>query len=275
MAKFDTIADIDFDILYQKHFKLANRSVSTSISWDDRAQLLTEEFDSANPLVDDDYLTALLPKIEVSSNDIILDVGCGAGNLALRLAPKVKHVYGLDFSKKMLDLFQQKASHLNIDNYDTILKSWYESWAEIPLCDICISSRSSMVPDIKQALDLLNQKARKSVYMTMVIDQEFLNRELYKLLNRDHLVRFPSYIYAVNILYQQGYLVSVDFIDSEHKTSESIGSEDQFIEVAQSIVGELSASEKILLQEYYQGYSDNLMPLNTNGRVWALLSWHK
>ena len=275
MAKLDTIADIDFDILYQKHFKFANRSVSTSTSWDDRAQMLTEEFDPTHPLVDDDYFAGFLQKIMISPSDTILDVGCGAGNLALRLAPKVKHVYGLDFSKKMLTLFQQKAFHLKIDNYDTILKSWYESWEEIPQCDICISSRSSMVPDIKQALDLLNQKSRKSVYMTMVIDKEFLNRELYKLLNRDHLIRLPSYIYAVNILYQQGYLVSVDFIDSAPKTFASIGSESDFIEVVHSIVGELSGSEKILLQEYYQGYSDNLMPLNTTGRVWALLSWHK
>lgn len=275
MAKIETLADINFGDIYQRHFKQANRSISTPAFWDDRAEQLRAAGVSLSQMAENHYLSALIDKIAVESTDTILDVGCGAGHLTLQLAPKVKQVYGLDFSEKMLALFAESANSFNIDNYETLLKSWYESWDEVPECDICISSRSSMVPNIAQALDHLNQKARKAVYMTMLVDREFLNRALYKLLNRDHLLRFPSYIYAVNILHQQGYLVTVDFIQSDHSPQTHIYDESGFIEAAESIIGSLTDTEIELLREYYKGNSDNLMPLNTVDRIWALLSWYK
>lgn len=40
----------------------------------------------------------------------ILDLGCGTGNLALRLAARGLHVTGLDLSPEMLDVARQKAA---------------------------------------------------------------------------------------------------------------------------------------------------------------------
>lgn len=277
MAKLETIADIDFGALYEKHFKVADRAISDRAFWDDRAtQLMATGADSVlSENRDDAYIAALLARIVAHENDTILDVGCGTGKLALSLAPKVKQVYGLDFSEKMLEISQRSAADLQVSNYQLILKSWYDNWDEVPICDICISSRSSMVSSIEAALDKLNDKARKAVYMTLVVDKEFVNRALYQLLNRDHMIRFPSYIYALNILYQQGYLVTVDFINNDGEIQQEVTSEVEFLRAVNMIVGDITDSEMIILREYYQNNRDHLCPLNTSSRIWALLSWQK
>src|SRR4051812_22206672 len=40
---------------------------------------------------------------------VLLDIGCGTGSLALRLAPSAAHVHGLDFSPQMIRIADQKA----------------------------------------------------------------------------------------------------------------------------------------------------------------------
>lgn len=44
----------------------------------------------------------------MSPTDEVLDVGCGTGSFALRLAPYAAHVHGLDFSQEMLRIAREK-----------------------------------------------------------------------------------------------------------------------------------------------------------------------
>src|SRR5258705_10864908 len=54
-------------------------------------------------------LTPLLP-----ANARVLDVGCGTGDLSIELFEKTAaQVIGIDFCRPMLELANQKASHLN------------------------------------------------------------------------------------------------------------------------------------------------------------------
>lgn len=46
----------------------------------------------------------------------VLDMGCGTGSLALRLAPKGGHIHGLDFSSEMIRIAQNKAKDEKIEN---------------------------------------------------------------------------------------------------------------------------------------------------------------
>ena len=46
----------------------------------------------------------------------ILDAGCGAGVLALDIAKKSFHVYGIDISQKMIDICEESFSHSGIDS---------------------------------------------------------------------------------------------------------------------------------------------------------------
>jgi len=55
-------------------------------------------------------------KSRLSPTDVILDIGCGTGSLALELAPHVAAVHALDFSGEMIKIGKRKASDQNVTN---------------------------------------------------------------------------------------------------------------------------------------------------------------
>lgn len=50
-----------------------------------------------------------LTKRHMEPTDVVLDIGCGTGSLALRLAPHAAHVHGLDLSTEMIRIARDKA----------------------------------------------------------------------------------------------------------------------------------------------------------------------
>lgn len=55
-------------------------------------------------------------KARLSPTDVILDIGCGTGSLALELAPHVAEVHALDFSGEMIRIGRRKADAQNVTN---------------------------------------------------------------------------------------------------------------------------------------------------------------
>ncbi|MFX1258280.1 MAG: class I SAM-dependent methyltransferase [Promethearchaeota archaeon] len=53
-------------------------------------------------------------------NDCLLDVACGSGEFAVFCAKKLKYVYGLDLSDKMITLAEKKAKIKNLTNVQFI-----------------------------------------------------------------------------------------------------------------------------------------------------------
>src|SRR5688500_8638761 len=73
-----------------------------------------DEYDSAS----DRVIAAYVPTIGVQPSDRILDVGCGAGGLALELAARTTNgsVLGVDLSSKMLDVAAKRAATRGLTN---------------------------------------------------------------------------------------------------------------------------------------------------------------
>jgi len=59
---------------------------------------------------------ALVKKLNISSRNKVLDVGCGTGRLALKLADKVDHVIGIDPSPQRVEIARRKLTKLNPKN---------------------------------------------------------------------------------------------------------------------------------------------------------------
>jgi len=55
-------------------------------------------------------------KARLGPTDVILDIGCGTGSLALELAPHVAQVHALDFSGEMIRIGRRKADAQNVTN---------------------------------------------------------------------------------------------------------------------------------------------------------------
>ena len=270
MAKVKMIDEIDFGELYREHAKASLRRPKSVTDWDARAERLAVEGECSRS----DYAEEFLKRMALSGIETVLDVGCGSGTIALAVAPYVETVYALDHSPKMLALLVEKAKTAGINNIETILLSWEDDWSDVPMCDVALSSRSSMVSDLEAALDKLNSRAKKAVYMTMTMRQGYINRDFLDLLEREY-IGFPTYIYALNLLYQQGYNVSVDFITADHRRPRQGLPLDRFIEEVDHSLGPLSLSEKERVEAYYLANHEHLLQLFHDIRPWAFLHWDR
>ena len=52
----------------------------------------------------------------LTDSDVVLDFGCGSGEMSLDIAPHVQRVHGIDLSVKMIELANQKARDRQVDN---------------------------------------------------------------------------------------------------------------------------------------------------------------
>jgi ubiquinone/menaquinone biosynthesis C-methylase UbiE len=57
-----------------------------------------------------------ITKARLAPSDVILDIGCGTGSLAIELAPQVSRVHAVDVSSEMIKIGQRKALDQRIDN---------------------------------------------------------------------------------------------------------------------------------------------------------------
>jgi ubiquinone/menaquinone biosynthesis C-methylase UbiE len=85
----------------------------------------------------------------------VLDVGCGTGSLALRLAPFARHVHGLDVSSEMMRIARGKVEAAGIANVTFHVGAFDERFAAIApgtLDGLCAYSILHLVPDRRAAL---------------------------------------------------------------------------------------------------------------------------
>lgn len=100
-------------------------------------------------------------KIEVtlgrmSPRDVVLDVGCGTGSLALRLAPSAAHVHGLDLSGEMIRIANDKARAQQVENVTFHVGPFddtFPAFGHGSLDGICAYSLLHLVEDRAAALE--------------------------------------------------------------------------------------------------------------------------
>jgi len=261
--KFD---DIDFNELYVKQKEASTFKMKSQDAWDKKALSMNKKVHKSI------YNDELLALININDCKSLLDVGCGVGNLSLKLANKLDEVNSLDYSLGMLDILKQNANEQNLKNIKTINKSWYDSWEQIPKCDIVIASRSMEVIDMKEALIKLDLQAKKRVYLSYKVGGSFLSDDILNAMQRE-VIKKPDYIYIVNILYSMGINASVNFVRSEGRSTVYTSQED-FIKSVSWSIGEISDIEKERLITYYnEEVKDKKESIDYV--KWAVISWQK
>lgn len=88
-------------------------------------------------------------------SDVVLDVGCGTGSLALRLAPCGAHVHGLDLSSEMIRIARAKAEAAGATNVTFHVGPFddgFTVFGDESLRGICAYSLLHLVDDLPSAL---------------------------------------------------------------------------------------------------------------------------
>jgi FkbM family methyltransferase len=258
--------DIDFNKLYVEQKQLTSFKAKGKDAWDEKAPFMNKKVHQSI------YNEQFLNLLDLSDIKSVLDVGCGVGNLSLRLAKSVKEVNSLDYSPVMLEILQENAKQKDIKNINTINKSWYDSWDEVASADLVIASRSMEVKNMKDALVKLNNKTNKKVVITYKKGGSFVSEEILNVLQRE-IVRKPDYIYLVNILYSLGINASVNFVQSEGRST-IYTSKEKFIQSVSWSIDCLSCDELNSLEKYYDSL-DKSKKEESDYAYWDVISWDK
>jgi len=91
-----------------------------------------------------------ITRARMSPDAVVLDIGCGTGSLALRLAPHAKHVHGLDVSQEMTRIARGKAAAQGVDNvtfHTTAFDDGFTALEPGSLQGICAYSVLHLVED--------------------------------------------------------------------------------------------------------------------------------
>ena len=208
----------------------------------------------------------------------VLDMGCGAGTLALPLADKVKSVTAVDFSEKMLSILREECLSRSINNISMVHARWEDDWAEVGLgqYDVTIASRSLVVDDLKGTIAKLNHAARKKVFIVTVVGDGPHDRRAYEAVGRELQVG-PDYIYNYNVLYQMGIYAKVDFIVQE--VCDTYDDREGAVDSVRWMFPEMTYEEEERLDAYLTEHlirRDGQWMLDYAKTVrWAVLWWEK
>jgi arsenite methyltransferase len=88
-------------------------------------------------------------------SDVVLDVGCGTGSLALRLAPSGAHIHGLDLSSEMIRIARGKAEAAKATNVTFHVGAFDDSFTAFgdeSVRGLCAFSLLHLVDDLPVAL---------------------------------------------------------------------------------------------------------------------------
>lgn len=266
------IKNTDWNQVWREKSRKRSFTTRDSNFWNRRAPSFSEH------AVKTGYAEAFLRIVKPKRDWTILDIGCGAGTLAIPFAECVRGVTAVDFSETMLELLMGQSAKTGITNIRTIRASWEDDWdkAHIEPHDVAIASRSLVVRDLREAIIKLNNVAKRRVYISTIVGDGPYDRHIFEAIGRE-LNMGPDYIYTYNLLYQMDIYAYIDFIiEKNHKTYED---RDAALMSIRWMLGNMTIEEEERLNDYLGKHliydAGRWMMDYYNTVRWAVLWWEK
>lgn len=255
--------EIDFAQMYVEHKQNTIFKGKGHKEWDQKSKEMAPRMQKS------DYVEEFISKMQLDRQDVVLDIGCGPGTLAIPLAKKVKQVIAIDFSKQMLEELEKYAHQEGIHNISTYHIGWEDDWSFLPHIDIAVASRSMEVSDMQDALFKMSYIAKKTCYLTYKVGGSYVDMDIVNYIQKP-IVKKPDYWYIPLILYTKQYLAKIDYI----KTSGSIKSHtaQSFVDSLRWSFGSLSEEEEQKATEYFHKFIEQKQQ-HPKPFSWAFISW--
>jgi SAM-dependent methyltransferase len=255
---------MDYAALYRAHMQQSRRLPKPAQEWDKRAADYMKEG------AGDNYVADFLARMDLTGVESVLDVGCGAGALALPLAGKVAQVIALDYSQGMLQQLQAMAVERGLCNITTVHRAWEDDWQDVPVCDIAIASRSTLVEDMADALAKLNRHASKRVYLTYLVDGYFMDPEILAMAGALPPAA-PDYLWVLGVARQLGVLPKLDYIVIPSRLA-GCADFDELLTRLQKSTGKLDTAARTRFLEWYA--ADPVRAFRGGAPMrWAFIYW--
>ncbi len=143
----------------------------------------------------------------------VLDVGAGTGRLSRALAPQAKQVIAVEPNAAMLDYLRQDAQEHGITNISFIQTMWQDAPTDIRADIVICSHVLYPIRDIVPFLAKLQQATQQACYIYMrATPMDTLTAPLWKYFHGDDRRMPPSYIHALDVLYEMGIYANVEIV---------------------------------------------------------------
>ena len=235
--------EIDWEYIWQKSLK---KGMKKEKDWNSVAK------DFGKWLENDDYPDILLKEMKISSEDTVLDIGCGEGTITKKIAKKAKSVTGIDKSEGMLEELNRNAKEEKLDNINTIKMDINDlNYENIGDYDIVLASRClNGIANIKDTLVTLNEIANKYVYITLFGSSSHeYKKEKAKIAGKPFKAGTD---YSVLFLILKSLNIESNSLQLDCKNLKEYHNIDEAIERSVWRLGELDEENKIALENHFK-----------------------
>ncbi|MEF8757975.1 MAG: class I SAM-dependent methyltransferase [Halobacteriales archaeon] len=137
----------------------------------------TEEYYADyRPGYGDEAVRSLVDRFDLNESTRVLDLGCGAGQIALHLAPVVGEVVGMDPNEAMLRAARRRAEEAGVDNVEWVLGSDADLEDDLGRFRLVIMGRSFHWMEQRATLDRLLDLLEPGGGVALMTDREWLVR---------------------------------------------------------------------------------------------------
>ena len=239
--------------------------------WEGMAQNFKDDpFRKGDPVID-------MLEQEFAECRTLVDIGGGAGRLALPLSLSREAVTVVDSSKSMLAELQDSCEEAKIENVSSVFGLWEDAVIDIHEGALC-SHVTYGIENIGKFLENVNQYASKRVVIIAFMKSPQAHLEsLWREVHEEERVHLPGVPELMDVLWQLGITPELNII--EHLGPHIYGSEkDAISDLRRRLyVNQGTRKDEILtrvLKSDLKPTEQGMELANSDGRISCLISWN-